>query len=162
MVKIQKQYSLYVYMMAGLLILPVLFLVLTSCSANPLIDSVEAPALYRISGRATAGPLKIQRIELSFANGFGSTTVSQNDVVTAQAQIRFSGNGVFKAQWLVDGRIIENVYLLLSSGSLLSLPMADSSRLPTFEPGLHEVKLLILQPQTSLKMPIIKYFVKLG
>jgi len=118
------------------------------------------PAPYRISGRPTVGPLVLRRIELSFPDGRGETTVQRNaSTLGAQAFIAFLGSGPLQATWVVDGRPLEPVSVMLSSGDTLTLRTTSSVALPTFEPGAHTVTLEIHQPQAALRAPIVRYTV---
>jgi len=114
---------------------------------------------FEITGGATTGPLRIDRLEIRFENGFGSVTVAQNERLRAEAVIRFSGSGPFRAEWRVDGRPVEPVNLIVANGSTLHLSTAPSTVLPTFEPGAHEVTLRILDPTPSPGSPVIRYMV---
>ncbi len=111
------------------------------------------------SGGATSGPLKVDRVELNFQNDRGEITVSVNEKLKAYAVIRFSGNGLFRAFWVVDGRVVEEVTLTLAFGNTLTLWTRPETVLPTFEPGPHTLTLKIEQPKPAFKVPAIRYFV---
>jgi len=117
---------------------------------------------FEITGGTTTGKLEIDRVELSFQNNLPEITVNQYEKIKATAIIRFSGNGLFSAEWQVDGITVEPVNILISYGSTLTLPLSDSTVLPSYKPGRHQLRLNILQPISSFELPSINYFVQLG
>ncbi len=114
-----------------------------------------------ITGGTTTGPLRIERLELVFDNGFGSITVPQHSHLTATATLRFSGTGLLRGTWRVDGRPIEEVSLVVTHGATLRLPLAPTTVLPTFEPGRHDLTLVIVEPHPDFDLPTIHYMVTL-
>ena len=116
---------------------------------------------FEITGGTTTGPLRIERVELVFDNGFGSITVPQHSRLGATATLRFSGNGPLRAEWRADGRPIEQVNLIVTHGATLRLPLAPTTVVPTFEPGPHTLTLAILAPQPTFDLPTIRYLVTL-
>lgn len=129
---------------------------LFSC-ANANTAAVKEPA-YRISGGYTAGPLKVNRAEVAFPNKRGDITVPYGADVKAEATVKFSGNGLFRAAWLVDGRAVENVAVTITYGDTLHLDMSETTVLPAFEPGPHTVTLRVDEP-AGVKAIEARYFV---
>jgi hypothetical protein len=118
------------------------------------------PPPYRVTGKPTAGPLVLRRIELTFPDGRGEATVKRSDpALGAPAVIGFQGSGPLQATWVVDGRQLEPVSMMLSLGDTRTLRTSPSSSLPTFEPGTHTVTLEIQQPAPALRAPTIRYTV---
>lgn len=111
------------------------------------------------SGGATMGPLRIERVELNFFNDRGQATVARGSVLHAYAVIRFDGNGLFRARWEVDKRILEEVVTNVTHGDTLTVRMQRGISLPTFEPGPHRVRLNIEEPTPDFELPVIQYFV---
>ena len=140
--------------------LGLVLLTLVAACATPQ-GAVAPPRVpqFQVTGGGTTGPLRVERVELVFDSGLGEATVPQHARVGARAVIRFSGNGPFRAQWRVDGRVLEVADLLVTFGSTLTLPTAERTVLPTYEPGPHEVALEILQPAITFRVPSIRYFV---
>lgn len=116
---------------------------------------------YSISGSGgnTGGPLRIKRIELNFQNDRGEITVPLNSRLKAYAVIRFDGNGLFRASWVVDGRVLEEVAITVTYGNTLTIWTSSSTIIPTFEPGPHTLTLRIKEPKPHFKIPVIRYFV---
>lgn len=112
------------------------------------------------SGGKSTGPLAIKSIELTFQNRQGDITLAANSQPQPQALISFNGNGLFQAQWQVDGRTLEQVSLNVVFGKTLKLHPLATTQLPTFEPGPHTVILKILSPKTTLTSPAITYFIQ--
>lgn len=137
---------------------------LWSCQTTSYRTTTEpSPPMqhYKItgSGGATTGPLRINRVELNFQNDRGEITVPMNSKLRAYAVIRFDGNGLFRASWVVDGRAIEEVSIVITYGNTLTLWTAPGTVLPTFEPGPHTLTLQIKQPRPVFRVPVIRYFV---
>ncbi len=114
---------------------------------------------FNSSGGKTTGSLKIRRIELNFSNNRGEITVPLNSGLYPYAIIRFDGNGLFRATWEIDGRILEEVAINITFGRTLTLHIRKNTVLPTFEPGLHRITLKVHEPSTGFKIPVITYFV---
>jgi hypothetical protein len=138
-----------------------LFAMLLGCN-DMTKQSQTAPAqppYYRLSGGTTTGPLQVKRVELLFPNNRGDITVPINSKLSVKAIVQFNGNGLFRATWEVDGRVLENVAINVSYGDTLELVAKKTTVLPTFEPGPHRVTLKIEQPKTSFVVPTVNYFV---
>ncbi len=116
------------------------------------------PALPPVQGGVTTGPLRIERVEIVFPNGFGSITVPKGSRLTARAVIRCSGNGAFRADWVVDGRAVETITRTVAYGTTFEVTTSRDA-LPTFEPGPHTVTLLIREPEPGFDLPVVRYFV---
>ncbi len=141
-----------------------LFIILCGCSAIEIKDTESTiPSMlnytFNSSGGKTTGSLKITRIELNFSNNRGEITVPLNSKLYPYAIIRFDGNGLFRATWEVDGRILEEVAISITFGRTLTLHIRENTVLPTFEPGPHRITLKVHEPSTGFKIPVIAYFV---
>jgi hypothetical protein len=112
-----------------------------------------------ISGGTTTGLLTLRRVELQFMNGRSQITVPRDSSLAARAIVQFNGNGLFRALWIVDGRVVGTVSMLVTFGDTLTIDTAPGTILPAFEPGLHEVTLRIEQPVSTLTVPAITYMV---
>ncbi len=136
---------------------------LAGCAAGtpaPSEPPSPLPTVRVTGGGKTTGPLVIDRIEITFENGFGSITVDRGARLTARAVVRFSGNGVFRATWLVDGRPLEQVQHLVTYGETLTVEAGRVAPLPTFEPGGHTLTLKVEQPAGAIRAPVVRYFVR--
>ncbi|MBI1820996.1 MAG: hypothetical protein HYR79_04730 [Nitrospirae bacterium] len=129
----------------------------TGCS--PLAPIPVQSETVHFSGGSTTGPLTIRRVELRFSNGQAETIVPRNGKLSTQAIIQFNGNGLFRASWLVDDRVVEAVSTTVTFGNTLTVDMAPPTRLPTFEPGQHRLTLRIEQPVSSLTIPTLIFMV---
>ncbi|NOY44492.1 MAG: hypothetical protein GXP50_03435 [Deltaproteobacteria bacterium] len=134
-----------------------LTVLLAGCAGAPQAPPGR-PALPPVQGGATTGPLRIERVEITFPNGFGSITVPKGGRLTARAVIRCSGNGAFRADWVVDGRVVETVTRTVAYGTTFEVTTSRDA-LPTFEPGPHTVTLLIREPEPGFDLPVVRYFV---
>ncbi len=138
-------------------------LLLAGCAAGQPGAPAPArpgPAVRVTGGGATTGPLVIDRVEITFQNGFGSITLDRGARLTARAVVRFSGNGVFRATWLVDGRPLEQVQHIVTYGNTLTVEAGRAIPLPTFEPGGHTLTLKVEQPAGAIPAPVVRYFVR--
>ncbi|MDH3382821.1 MAG: hypothetical protein OEM42_02035 [Deltaproteobacteria bacterium] len=106
------------------------------------------------------GPLRIKRIELYFENRRGEITVKRNQKgLKAFADIRFFGSGLLSGFWEVDGRRIYDVNRQLNFGTNVTLETPDLPNLPTFDTGVHIVRLVITRPAVPIGLPRILYFI---
>ncbi len=115
-----------------------------------------------------AGALNVQRLELSFENGGKTKVIGQNSELRAVAEVNFRGNGLLEAEWrLVDsssirgGRFERRLAVvrrqLTSSGN--GRTRIVSPRLPTGATGLHEIKLVMIDPETRFEEPVLRYYI---
>jgi hypothetical protein len=133
-----------------------------SMEARNGIETIKPPKphyTFSDSGDKATGPLKITRIELCFQNDRGEMTVSVNSRLRAYAVIHFDGNGLFRAAWMVDGRILEEIAFNITFGKTLTLWTSPGVILPTFEPGPHSLTLFVKEPVPPFEIPAIQYFV---
>lgn len=130
--------------------------VLAGC-AN--LRPIEPPPYARLSGGVTTGPLTLRSVALTFSNERGEITVPRDSRPTAHATIRFNGNGLFRANWVVDDYTVETVSLTVTYGNTLELDTAPATVLPTLEPGRHLVTLHIDNPVPPFDLPVITYTV---
>jgi hypothetical protein len=118
------------------------------------------PETIHFSGGGTTGPLAIRRIELQFSNGRAEMTVPRNGRLAARAIVQVKGNGFFKGAWVVDDQVVEIISTMVTFGDTLTIDMAPSTILPTFDPGRHRLTLKIDQPLFSgLTIPNLFYTV---
>lgn len=109
----------------------------------------------------TVGPLSLRRVDLHFENGRGDITVPKDfPGLKAFADIDFSGSGVLRATWEVDGRVLGLVRQTLTFGGRVVIPSPDLPPFPTFEPGLHSVTFRVDPSIPTPEIPTILYFVE--
>lgn len=146
----------------NLIWLAALLLLLSSgCATTKGGEEVSGVPVYTItgSGGKTTGPLRITRIELNFQNDRGEIAVPINGEILPYAVIRFDGNGLFRAAWMVDGRPLEEVAINVTFGDTITLRTSPGTVFPAFEPGQHTVTLKINEPAPPFDIPVIRYFV---
>lgn len=129
------------------------------------------PTTLLLTVREAAGPrsaFQIFFLQLRFADGKAYKVVPRDEqALTAFADIKYEGTGIFQAQWLVDGtpfRVVTRAMpfaedMTLDSSGLMPGQPAVLPGLPTNIPGVHEVSLRILQPEVEFLVPVIRYFV---
>ncbi len=103
--------------------------------------------------------LQVQRIELYFDNKQPKITVDRNKKLHAFARINYTGTGLLRGYWEVDGRLFSNIYQHLTQGDSVLLAMPDLPYLPTYKSGVHKVRLVINTPAIAVS-PTAFYFVR--
>lgn len=136
--------------------LALLLLALYGCGTANTVQLSAKP--FNISGAHSAGEFSIQRLQLSFS-GLSSKTIAPNERLNPSAVIKYQGSGVFIAQWLLNGQIIEHVNMVLNRGSLLTLSPKFAKSVSAQPFGRHELQLKVIQPAPNFKSPKITFFV---
>lgn len=108
-----------------------------------------------------AAEFDLVRMELSFGNQRPEIVVGRGEQgLAARALLRFTGAGLLQARWEVDGRPVgPPVSRHVNPGDATELL---SPALPTFDPGTHEVRLIVTSPPPPLPLPTILYLVRPG
>lgn len=106
----------------------------------------------------TAADFQITGLRLYFDNNRPEITVKRNQPVTFFTDINFAGSGLLQGYWEVDGRLIANVSRHVVSGGRVTIEAPESPSLPTFDPGSHIVRFVIIN-HDSLPLPEAIYFV---
>lgn len=103
----------------------------------------------------------ITRLQLYFENHRAEITVKRNQpTLKAFADIRFTGSGLFRGYWEVDGnRFSADVVQHLVYGRSVTIESPDIPGLPTFVTGTHILKFVITSPSLDLPLPEAIYFV---
>jgi len=103
----------------------------------------------------------IDRIELKFRNNRSEITVKKHEPdLGLNAKINFSGSGLLKGYWEVDGFKRQSVFKHLSIGPSVIFPYPKIPSLPTYTPGNHRVRFVITQPALNITFPKALYFVE--
>ncbi len=109
--------------------------------------------------RASAAGLDIQRLELSFADGRAQATTPRNGKLRAHADLLYSGAGLLEGYWEADGRIIGRISRHLAGNGTVTIP-GPAARIPTFDPGTHQLRFVVTAPAASFSAPSLIYFVE--
>jgi hypothetical protein len=105
-------------------------------------------------------PLNISAIRLYFENKRAEITVKRRQPgLKAYADINFTGKGMLRGYWQVDGRILSYVNKNLVYGKSLIVATPDMPALPTFSEGAHIVKFVVQQPEQGITLPKALYYV---
>lgn len=114
---------------------------------------------FTITTEASAD-FDIKRVELYFENRRAEITVPKNyKKLKAFADIKFTGSGLLKGYWEVDGRILSHVNQHITYGKTVTFQTPEIPPLPTFEPGTHIVRFVITAPSVDIPLPSAIYFV---
>ena len=106
-----------------------------------------------------AADFAIKRVQLYFDNRRAETTVKRNSTLHAYADVSFSGNGLLRGYWEVDGRAYPPFIEHLSGMQSVTLTFPEVPPLPTFMPGSHIIRFVITSPVSGLRSPEIIYYV---
>ncbi len=107
-----------------------------------------------------AGEFRIKRIRLFFENNRSEITVNRNaPPPKVFAEIQYTGSGLLRAYWEVDGRILHRVFKHLSYGNSITLETPPVPPIPTFMVGSHVVRFVVLDPRQVFEFPKAVYFV---
>ena len=125
-------------------------------SVSPDISSIQ----ITVTSEAAA-EFNITRLQLYFENHRAEITVKRNQpTLKAFADIRFTGSGLFRGYWEVDGnRFSADVVQHLVYGRSVTIESPDIPALPTFVTGTHILKFVITSPSLDLPLPEAIYFV---
>lgn len=135
-------------------------LVLNLSACGVALDQPLNSGHYKISGTGQTGELVLERVELRHSNGRASITLDPGQSPHPSAIIRYRGRGVLRANWKVDGAVMETVNLTLSHGALLQLSPRPQTRFTDHHSGRHEITLDIIAPRTSFAIPRLTYFIR--
>ncbi len=131
--------------------------------ASDFRGAIPVPESVPLVVNPAQGPralFSISYLQLRFDDGNNYRVVPlDSGPLVAYADLKYEGTGILYAQWTVDGM----PYRLVSQ----SLPFAQQTvidtghipGLPTLIPGIHEVRLDILEPRVEFAVPAIRYFV---
>ncbi len=108
-----------------------------------------------------AAEFRITRLQLYFENKRAEITIKKDlPSLKAYADIRFTGSGLLKGFWEVDGRILKNVNRhIITSDRSITVETPNAPPLPTFETGTHRVRFVITNPSQDIPFPEAIYFV---
>lgn len=109
---------------------------------------------------AASPAFALRRIELVFQNGRTDIVVPRRfPNLRVYATLNFSGTGILRATWKVDGRPIGLIAEPVVFGERLVFASGPTVILPTTDPGQHTVTLEIDHPKPALRLRRITYFV---
>jgi hypothetical protein len=128
------------------------------------------PTTLTLEVNVATGPLaafQVFFLQLRFDDGKAYKVVPKDfPTLTAYADLKYEGTGLFRAQWMVDGtpfRIVTKALTFAAETTVdTSVVPGQSDRLPglpTNLPGMHEVTLRIFEPAPDFIVPVIRYFV---
>jgi len=131
-------------------------------------DSVAQGRLFSTTVRVSTeekGPraaFQIYFVQLRFDDGKSYKIVPKDfRPLTVYADIKYEGTGILRAQWMVDGVSFGVISRSLAYAKQTTVDSSEILSLPTITPGIHEVSLKVVEPQTEYLVPTIRYFVAL-
>ncbi len=137
--------------------------VVTAFDFNGMIQIPIPTSLTVTPVRGPRAPFSISYIQLRFEDGKAYTVIPKGFLdLKAFIDLKYEGTGVFSAYWMVDGAAFQPLSISLPFADQATLSTAQEVGqvgLPTLLPGLHEVTLRIINPQTDYTIPVISYYV---
>lgn len=125
-------------------------------------DTRVATASARIgSGTGMALGFSVVGMEMYFDNQRPNINVKRNQPgLRVHARLKFTGSGLLRGQWEVDGKPVAfvNRHLVSAMGSLV-ITSPRVPELPTFAVGTHTVRFVINSANTIARYPLATYFV---
>ncbi len=125
----------------------------------------QAQVVLNIVGGA-AGGFAINRIDLHFDDLSRLRVVNKQDSLQAQADLLFTGSGLFSAEWeiatpsstagAVRFRPLRLIRQHLTGGGQIRL---QSPQLPVAQVGRYLLRLRVQSPEFAFELPVIQYFV---
>jgi hypothetical protein len=135
----------------------------TSCLVTPPPEIVTVQLAVTT---AAGAEFSINRLQLYFENDRAEITVKKNQPgIKAFVDIRFTGSGLLRGHWEVDGRILSYVNRHLVYGRQVTLEFPEIPRpkelqyLPTIDAGTHIVRFVVSSPVRTVTPPEAIYFV---
>jgi len=119
----------------------------------------------------SAAQFSLTRMELAFnqpvpgdttrPSSGGRITVPRNTRgLTATANLSYTGGGILRGQWKVDGQILDVVTRQLTVGAReVRITSPVTPGFPTYATGLHRVEFEVLNPDPGFISPVIFYYV---
>ncbi|MHC3993827.1 hypothetical protein ACXWTF_03305 [Thiomicrolovo sp. ZZH C-3] len=127
-----------------------------TCTSTTVTDNADLRV--DITTQA-ASDFALNRIELFFDDHTPRASVAMNDRLNAYAKITFSGSGLLRGYWQVDGRPYPPVSRALSGRESVIVKFSEVQSLPTFNPGSHRVEFVVTSPVPAFAAPYMFYLV---
>lgn len=119
-----------------------------------------------ILGRATCtftltaggGTFRLTQMRLYFDNNRPRIVVPRSSRdLSASVDINYTGTGLFKGFWEVDGRIIKRVQKNIHFGKSFTLTTPNVPPLPTYAEGSHKIRFVVTSPEQQIPFPVAFY-----
>lgn len=120
---------------------------------------LSIPATYALAENIP-NTLAIDNIDIAFQNNKKHITVNKNDEkIRVIARIKFSGSGLIRGYWEIDGKMHTPISQHLTAGNDITLKTPVLPTIPTYTEGIHSVRLIITYPSAKSSANAI-YIVK--
>ncbi len=121
-------------------------------------QSIVGKATSTLILNSSDGNFKITKMRLYFDNNRPRKVIARSSKDTsASVQINYSGTGLLKGYWEVDGRILQRVQKHVRFGKSLVLETPSVPPLPTYDEGTHRLRFIITSPNLPIKFPTAYY-----
>jgi len=101
---------------------------------------------------------RFTRMRVYFDNNRPRIVVARSSRdLAASVQINYTGTGLLKGYWEVDGRIIQRVQKHVRFGKSITLTTPTVPPLPTYAEGSHRVRFVVTSPAQGIPFPAAYY-----
>lgn len=125
-------------------------------------DNGNSPKIFKqeILVAELSPGFRLTHVELAFEDGkYYKVTAKHNLPPAYYVKLKAGGRGILKGKWVLDGTTVglfetileENRTTVIERGSVMKLPVIDS--------GIHRFTLEFTNYNTTMKIPVIRYFV---
>ena len=120
--------------------------------------SILGRASCTLNLTAGGGAFRITRMRVFFDNNKPRIVVARSSRdISASVQINYTGTGLLKGYWEVDGRIIQRVQENVRFGKSITLTTPTVPPLPTYTEGPHRIRFVITSPDQGIPFPVAYY-----
>lgn len=107
---------------------------------------------------ADGGNFRVTKMRIYFDNNRPRKVISRSSKDSkASVEINYTGTGLLKGYWEVDGRILQRVQKNVRFGKSLVLETPSVPPLPTYAEGTHRLRFVISVPEQPIKLPTAYY-----
>ena len=120
--------------------------------------SVLGRASCTLTLTAGGGKFRLTGMRLFFDNNRPRIVVARSSRdLKASVEINYTGTGLFKGYWEVDGRLIQRVQKNIRFGKQITLTTPDVPPLPTYAEGSHRIRFVVTSPKQVIPFPVAFY-----
>ena len=120
--------------------------------------SVLGRATCTFTLTAGGGSFRMTGMRLYFDNNRPRIVVARSSRdLSASVDINYTGTGLLKGYWEVDGRILQRVQKNIRFGKTITLTTPNVPPLPTYAEGSHRIRFVITSPDQRIPFPVAIY-----
>ena len=120
--------------------------------------SVLGRATCTFTLTAGGASFRMTGMRLYFENNRPRIVVARSSRdLSASVDINYTGTGLLKGYWEVDGRILQRVQKNIRFGKTITLTTPNVPPLPTYSEGSHRIRFVITSPDQQIPFPVAFY-----